>query len=138
LQEQASLRGIKLEFYLSSDEMLVQANEEKLERALKELVENSIKYNVENGKIEISTAEDDNFCMLQIADTGIGIEKDSLNKIFKLFEQVEETSYTRKYEGAGLGLSLANKLVSFMNGKMSIISQPNEGTTITVLFPKNS
>ena len=53
-----------------------------------------------------------------------------------MFEQVEETGYTRKYEGAGLGLSLANKLVSFMNGKMSIVSQPNEGTIITIAFPK--
>ena len=57
-------------------------------------------------------------------------------KYFELFEQVEETGYTRKYEGAGLGLSLANKLVSFMNGKMQIASQPNEGTIITISFPK--
>ena len=74
--------------------------------------------------------------MLQVSDTGIGIEKESLEKIFHLFEQVDDVGYTRKYEGAGLGLSLANKLVSFMNGKMHVISQPNEGTIITISFPK--
>ncbi len=77
-----------------------------------------------------------NFATLQILDNGIGIERDSLRKIFELFEQVEEVGYTRKYEGAGLGLSLANKLVSFMNGHMKIVSEPNEGTVINISFPK--
>ena len=135
--EQAKLRGLEIEFYLNPDELKVEANEEKLERALKELIENAIKYNRENGRISIFTGEDKNYCMLQISDTGIGIEKEGLNKILKLFEQVEDQGYTRKYEGAGLGLSLANKLISFMNGKMSIVSQPEEGTTITICFPKN-
>ena len=102
----------------------------------KELVENAIKYNKEGGRIIISTGEDEASVILQIADTGIGIEENSLQKIFELFEQVENSSYTRKYEGAGLGLSLSNKLISFMNGKMSIASQLNEGTTVTISFPK--
>ena len=135
---QANLSNIKITTELSKNEIKVEANEEKLERALKEIVDNAIKYNVENGKIVLSTFENENFVILQILDNGIGIEKESLRKIFELFEQVEEVGYTRKYEGAGLGLSLANKLVSFMNGQMKIVSQLNEGTVINISFPKIS
>ena len=136
-KEQAILRNIKLSFELEKDESIIEANEEKLERAIKEIVDNSIKYNTENGSVKIATYEENETILLQISDTGIGIEKDSLKKIFELFEQVEEVGYTRKYEGAGLGLSLANKLISFMNGKMNIVSRPNEGTIITITFPKS-
>ncbi|MCB0730265.1 MAG: PAS domain-containing sensor histidine kinase [Ignavibacteriae bacterium] len=134
--EDAKLKNISIKFDFSPMKLCIEANEEKLERAVKEVIDNAIKYNVENGEILVSTYEEINENYLQVSDTGIGIEKESLNKIFHMFEQVEETGYTRKYEGAGLGLSLANKLVSFMNGKMSIVSQPNEGTIITIAFPK--
>ncbi len=133
---QAVLRDLELHYELSESDLVIEANEEKLERAVKEIVENAIKYNQKNGRIIISTYEEEESIQLQISDTGIGIERDSLNKIFQLFEQVEEVGYTRKYEGAGLGLSLANKLVSFMNGNMKIVSQLNEGTIITISFPK--
>lgn len=135
--EQASLSNIKLKTFLVPGELFIEANEEKLLRALKELIDNAIKYGVENGKLVISTSEHENEIKLQILDDGIGIERDSLKKIFELFEQVEEVGYTRKYEGAGLGLSLANKLISFMNGRMNIVSQINEGTIITISFPKS-
>ncbi|MCB0750517.1 MAG: hypothetical protein KDC52_03480, partial [Ignavibacteriae bacterium] len=67
----------------------------------------------------------------------IGIENSSMEKIFHLFEQVEESGYTRSYEGAGLGLSLANKLISYMNGELKIASTINKGTTVKVLLPQN-
>lgn len=136
--EQARLGNIKLSTEFCESKILIEANEEKLERALKEIIDNAIKYSVENGKVVISISETDNAILLQIIDNGIGIEQDSLRKIFELFEQVEEVGYTRKYEGAGLGLSLANKLVSFMNGQMNIVSQLNEGTIISISFPKIS
>ena len=135
-KEQAGLKNINVYSQLSENDLYIEANEEKLERAIKELVDNAIKYNKDQGKVIIATYEENEEIHLQVSDTGIGIERDSLYKIFQLFEQVEETGYTRKYEGAGLGLSLANKLVSFMNGKMHIASQPNQGTLITISFPK--
>ena len=135
-KEQAGLKNINVYSQLSENDLYIEANEEKLERAIRELVDNAIKYNKDQGKVIIATYEENEEIHLQVSDTGIGIERDSLYKIFQLFEQVEETGYTRKYEGAGLGLSLANKLVSFMNGKMHIASQPNQGTLITISFPK--
>ena len=135
--EEAKLRAIEFYFSLDLSNPVIEANEEKLERAIKEIVDNAIKYNNDGGSVYVSTYEEDGNIILQVSDTGIGIEQESLQKIFQLFEQVDEEGYTRKYEGAGLGLSLANKLVSFMNGKMHIISQPNEGTIISISFPKS-
>lgn len=135
--ENGKLRNVEFTFDLDEDNHIISADEEKLEHAVKEIVENSIKYNNDGGSVYISTFEENNDILLQVSDTGIGIEKDNLQKILHLFEQVDDVGYTRKYEGAGLGLSLANKLVSFMNGKMHIISQPNEGTIITISFPKD-
>jgi PAS domain S-box-containing protein len=134
--EQAALSNLALKYELCNSDIFIEANEDKLDRALKELVDNAIKYNQEKGSVIINTSKKDEEIVLQIIDTGIGIEKESLNKIFHLFEQVEEVGYTRKYEGAGLGLSLANKLVSFMNGNMKIVSEPNKGTIITISFPQ--
>ena len=133
--QQGKNKNISFEFNVSENDLLISANEEKLSKALTEVVFNAVKYNIENGKIVISACKEENNVIIKVCDTGIGIEEKELNKIFKLFEQVEEEGYTRRYEGAGLGLSIANKLIVFMKGKLSIQSQLTQGTTITISFP---
>jgi PAS domain S-box-containing protein len=135
--EKGKSKNIKFEFQISINKIIVKANEEKLNKAIKEVVDNSIKFSNENGLIQIFTYSDKNTGFIKITDFGIGIEKNSMEKIFKLFEQVEEVGYTRKYEGAGLGLSLANRLISYMKGKLNISSQINEGTSIIISLPLN-
>ena len=71
------------------------------------------------------------FC---IADTGIGIPEDRLGEIFEPFRQVEN-SYTRSYQGAGLGLSIVRRLVSLMDGTITIESTPGVGTQVHVVLP---
>lgn len=134
-ETQAKLKNIKVNFHLNQTELFINADEEKLQKVFEEIIDNSIKYNNDGGEIKILTFLDKDNTVLQIADTGIGIERDSLHKILQLFEQVEEVGYTRKYEGAGLGLSLANKLITYMNGEMQILSKPNSGTIVTIYFP---
>jgi PAS domain S-box-containing protein len=132
--QQGKNKNISFEFNVSNDDLTIIANEEKLGKALSEVVFNAVKYNIENGKIVISACKEENNVIIKVCDTGIGIEEKELNKIFELFEQVEEEGYTRRYEGAGLGLSIANKLIAFMKGKLNIQSQPTQGTTITIAF----
>ncbi len=133
--KQGKNKNIKFEFEISQKNLSISANKEKLEKALTEVVFNAVKYNVENGKIVISADKINNVVIIKILDTGIGIEKKELNKILELFEQAEDESYTRRYEGAGLGLSIANKLITFMHGQLNIKSKPTQGTTITISFP---
>ena len=133
--QQGKNKNISFEFNVCESDLIILANEEKLSKALTEVVFNAVKYNIENGKIVISACKEENNVIIKVCDTGIGIKEKELDKIFRLFEQVEEEGYTRRYEGAGLGLSIANKLIIFMKGKLSIQSQPTQGTTITISFP---
>lgn len=128
-------KNISLNYNLSPRKLIVEANSDKLEKAFNEIVENAIKYNVNGGSIYVNTLEKNGNVIIEFVDTGIGIEQNNLDRIFELFEQEEDVGYTRSYEGAGLGLSLSQKLITFMKGKLNIFSQPGQGTTITVSFP---
>ena len=84
MERTSRLKNINVHFQLSENNLYIEANEEKLERAIKELVDNAIKYNKDQGKVILATYEEKKEIHLQISDTGIGIEKDSLYKIFRV------------------------------------------------------
>jgi CheY-like chemotaxis protein len=67
-------------------------------------------------------------------DTGVGIEKRHLQRLFQRFEQADSTT-TRKFGGTGLGLSITHSLVTLMGGKITVASEVGEGTTVTVILP---
>jgi signal transduction histidine kinase len=67
--------------------------------------------------------------LFSISDTGIGMSEDKLDSLFKPFSQIED-GYARNYQGAGLGLSICQRLISIMGGNISIISEAEKGTTV--------
>lgn len=102
----------------------------RVRQILINLVNNAIKFTNE-GEIEINVAvKDDNDQKLQfsVSDTGIGIKKEKLQKIFSPFNQVD-SSTTRKYGGTGLGLAICKKLVELMEGDIKAYSEPGVGST---------
>ncbi len=72
--------------------------------------------------------------LFSVSDTGIGIPADRLQDIFEPFRQVEN-SYTRSYQGAGLGLAIVQRLVTSMAGNITIESEPGEGTEVHIVIP---
>ena len=133
LRENLAQEGIQLELNLASDLPPWPMSEIRLQRALLNLVVNA-KYalkEVDNGRIKISTEMDaQRNLVIRVEDNGCGITKDELNRIFDLF-------YTTKgLEGSGLGLSMTQKFVENLGGRVSVISQVGAGTVVSMVFPE--
>ncbi len=97
------------------------------------LIDNAFKY-TPKGKIDITLYKNsENKVCVDIDDTGIGMSKEFQKNLFTPFTQ-EDTGYTRKYEGTGLGLALVRKYCEVNNAEISIVSEKGKGTTFTVVF----
>ncbi len=126
-------KGLKL-IYNPQEIPDILCEKSTLERVLSDIFDNSLKY-TEQGTIEISTFYEPNQgkVVLKIKDTGIGIEKEYLPHVFEAFRQ-ESIGYNRSFQGAGLGLPLAKRLVNLMKGKIEILSEKGVGTEVILCF----
>jgi signal transduction histidine kinase len=106
----------------------------KLKRAMSHLVFNALKYS-EEGYIEIGyTFSGNNVIDFYVKDDGIGFSNDKLETMFSRFRQVDETP-TRQYGGLGLGLTVAQKFATFLNGRLWGESEPGKGSTFYISIP---
>lgn len=109
----------------------------KVQQILTNLIGNAIKFTPEGGAITVSASGTDEpaYWKLQVTDTGIGIEKAEQERVFEMFQQVDNTD-TRHHEGSGLGLAISRRLARLMHGDVTVTSVPNQGSTFTVKLPK--
>jgi signal transduction histidine kinase len=106
----------------------------RLQQILFNLVSNAIKF-TEKGSVHIRISlPDKEHWALQVTDTGIGITPEKQTQVFAPFWQVD-SSATRHYRGSGLGLSIVKQLSELMGGSVSLTSQPEKGSTFTIIFP---
>lgn len=128
-------KNIKVVFDTDYEELYVTCDENLLERILLNLLSNSVKYGNENGHIEVNVyRKDDDYVSIVVKDDGIGIPYDLQEKVFERFEKVDK-SISRNSEGSGIGLYLVKLLVELQNGTISMKSEINKGTEITLSFP---
>ncbi len=111
----------------------------RLNQILLNLTSNAIKFTPTGGKVGLEVTQlpfRGKKCWLRFAvsDTGIGMDEDALSRLFTPFEQAD-ASIAGKYGGTGLGMSIAQNLVSLMEGHINVKSRPGEGTTFTVELP---
>jgi len=112
----------------------IQTDGYKLKRALNHLAFNALKYS-EDGFIEIGyTFSENNIIDFYVKDDGIGFSNDKLNLMFSQFRQGDETP-TRQYGGLGLGLTVAQKFATFLNGRLWAESEPGAGATFWISMP---
>ena len=129
----AQKKNIVLKKNLNAD-FEVFADYQKIQQILYNLVSNAIKYSPENDEVEITVnADDENFRIL-VHDNGIGIDKKYHGKIFAKFVQLD-SAYTKKESSTGLGLTITKELVELHGGKISLISEINNGSTFIVEIP---
>ena len=110
------------------------ADYQKIQQILYNLVSNAIKYSPENDTIEINVQADNDSFKISVHDNGIGIDKKYHGKIFAKFVQLDST-YTKKESSTGLGLTITKELVALHGGKISLISEINNGSTFIVEIP---
>ncbi len=130
----ANEKGLKFKTKLAETPQVV-ADQPKLMKVLYITIDNAVKY-TDSGFVTISTFVDDtdNNLIIKIKDTGIGIDQNYMKHLFDAFRQ-ENAGYNRPYQGAGLGLPLAKKLIELMHGKICIQSEKGVGTSVEIVVP---
>jgi signal transduction histidine kinase/CheY-like chemotaxis protein len=104
---------------------------EKFDKVLYNLLSNAIKFTEAGGTIEVTLCPNDNYCQIQVRDTGVGIRQDQLPQLFERFRQADGST-NRSHEGSGLGLALVKELVELHGGKVTVDSVYGKGTTFTI------
>ncbi len=118
---------------LTNHQAVIKTDKEKVYAILTNLVKNSIKF-THTGTIEFGYQKKGNFIEFYVKDTGLGISKEHQEFIFERFRQGSE-SLNRKYEGAGLGLSISKAYVELLGGKIWVVSEVGKGSTFYFTIP---
>ena len=117
------------------DDFEVFADYQKIQQILYNLVSNAIKYSPENDEVDIAVISNNTCFKLAVHDNGIGIDPKFHGKIFAKFVQLDN-AYTKKESSTGLGLTITKELAELHGGKVSIISEVNNGSTFIVEIPQ--
>lgn len=110
-----------------------QCNKDRIKQLLINLIDNAIKY-TDKGYVEITCREDFKFLVIEIEDTGIGIDKKHIPRLFERFYRVDK-GRSRKMGGTGLGLSIVKHIVELYNGKIRVESKVSKGTKMIIRLP---
>lgn len=126
----------QVHLYIEGERTILRTVRTILEEALYNLCDNAIKYNVPGGMVQILLSEDTDHVKLTVKDTGIGIPREDLDRVFERFYRVDK-SHSKEIGGTGLGLSIVKHGVMFLGGTLDIFSEEGQGTEISMIFPKN-
>ncbi|MDD5687100.1 MAG: ATP-binding protein [Elusimicrobia bacterium] len=120
---------------VSADIQNITVDEEKFRQIISNLIDNAVKFTGENGEIKIKCLSAGENIRIEISDTGIGISKEHLPRIFERFYRVD-TARSREMGGTGLGLAIVKHLVMLHKGNVFVESQPGKGSVFTIVLPK--
>ncbi|MZR31649.1 CHASE2 domain-containing protein [Sneathiella litorea] len=134
--DRAEAAGLDLIFEIPEEQLVYETDERLLKQAFSSLISNALKFNRDGGYIKLalcrSATGDIN---LSVSDNGIGIAEEEIETCLKAFGQANR-GLQRKYEGTGLGLTLAKQYAEKLGGTLQISSKLGEGTTVTICLPE--
>ncbi len=134
LKTKATEKGLEVSFQTTQSAHIISANRFLLEQMFINLIDNAVKYTPEHGKIGIEISSRNKVIIVEIHDTGIGIPKESLPRIFERFYRVDKTR-SRKMGGTGLGLSIVKHIVIIHGGKIEVQSEEGKGSRFIITLP---
>lgn len=120
---------------INEKEIMFVADLEKVKQILINLLTNAINYTSESGTITLEATESEHDVCLSVSDTGIGMSKEALSRIFERFYRVDKAR-SRDTGGTGLGLAIVKHIVEIHNGRIEVDSEVGEGTTFNIYLPK--
>lgn len=120
---------------ISVEDITFMADKEKIIQILINLLDNAFSYTLVDGEVSLLIDSIEDFVHIEIKDTGIGMDQDSLTRIFERFYRVDKAR-SRNTGGTGLGLAIVKHIVEVHEGNIEIESEMNEGTSIHVYLPK--
>jgi two-component system, OmpR family, phosphate regulon sensor histidine kinase PhoR len=136
-RDRAQTKNLNLTFdpgKLDEDTMVL-ADEEAIRQIVDNLVDNAIKYTPERGSVSITCHSDQNSASIEVADTGFGIPRADLPRIFERFYRVDKAR-SRELGGTGLGLSIVKHLMQSIGGQIDVTSRVGSGSKFTVHLPR--
>ena len=137
LELKASKMKIKLELKNESNSPLVYADKNKIQQVFMNLISNSIKYGKESGTTTVRLFDMTDKTLIEIADDGIGIDEDSLNRLFERFYRVDKNR-SREIGGTGLGLAIVKHIIEAHQQTINVRSTVNLGSTFSFILEKAS
>ena len=127
-------KRVRISTFLPTDLPLVWADPGKLNQILLNLITNGVKYTHENGEVSVEARPSDEMVEIRVNDTGIGIAKEDLDKVFQRFTQID-SSATRSQGGTGLGLAIVKELVELHGGTIRVQSKLAKGSSFIFTMP---
>jgi signal transduction histidine kinase len=134
IELEASRAGLAVQVALGEDLPLLRADARRVRQVLLNLLSNAVKFTPRGGEIRLTATRHGGDLAIVIADTGIGIAAEDIPRALERFGQVD-SSLSRKYQGTGLGLPLARRLMELHGGWLALESAVGIGTTVTAGFP---
>jgi signal transduction histidine kinase len=131
--EEISKKQLTIKKAIPEDIGLLWADKDKVTQIIVNILSNAIKYTPSGGNIAITLSSNDNEMRFEISDTGSGLAKKDIDKLFNKFERI----FSEKQEGTGLGLSIAKDIVELHKGKIWVESEIGKGSRFIFTLPKN-
>lgn len=135
LKHKATERGISLQLNVPKDPLYVAGDPHRLKQVFLNLVNNALTYTPEKGSVAINVKPGETEIQIEVSDTGIGIQKEEIPRIFERFYRVDKDR-SRNSGGTGLGLAIVKHLIEAHEGKIDVTSEPGRGTVFTVTLKR--
>ena len=136
IQTQANNKSIKLKNEISVN-ILIESDQDMLETILRNLLSNAIKFTPASGTVSVKVMQKNNLVEISVSDTGIGIEENDKQKLFRIDSKLQSREGTENETGSGLGLILCKEFVDKLGGTIWAESEIGNGTTFKFTIPTN-
>ncbi len=133
MQPFASKRGVHLSLEVEPNLPSIVFDGDRIVQVVTNLMSNAIKFTPEGGDMRVSVHREGDYLLIRVSDTGLGIPREALPRVFERFYRVRRPG--KEIKGTGLGLAIVSKIVTGHGGRIDVESEPDQGTTFTVSLP---